>query len=595
MVKVSSKQGQDQGRSSELRVVLLGKTGDGKSASGNTILGSKEFESKISSSSTTRKCEKKTSVVAGRTVSVIDTPGIFNTDLSEDEVKEEIARCISLCSPGPHAFLLVMPVGRYTEHKRETVQEIQKMFSEEVMRFTIILFTRANELKKDKTIEEYLQRGSQELRELVRKCGGYHAFNNKNKEDRTQVTALLEKIESMVAVNGGSHYTDEMYQQAETAIKHEQVSKGISREEAENSNSFIRRLTTVLTGAAVGAGLGILLGGGLACIAVSSKQGQDQGRSSELRVVLLGKTGDGKSASGNTILGSKEFESKISSSSTTRKCEKKTSVVAGRTVSVIDTPGIFNTDLSEDEVKEEIARCISLCSPGPHAFLLVMPVGRYTEHKREIVQEIQKMFSEEVMRFTIILFTRANELKKDKTIEEYLQRGSQELRELVRKCGGYHAFNNKNKEDRTQVTALLEKIESMVALNGGSHYTDEMYQQAETAIKHEQVSKGISREEAENSNSFIRRLTTVLTGAAVGAGLGILLGGGLACIAGGAAVVPGAVTLGVLGGVVGASIGSEASGPGDAVQRVIKAIADIKQEAVDTMKTVAVPEHRKQQ
>ncbi|XP_058867916.1 GTPase IMAP family member 4-like [Acipenser ruthenus] len=213
----------------------------------------------------------------------------------------------------------------------------------------------------------------------------------------------------------------------------------------------------------------------------SSKQ--VQGRSSELRVVLLGRAGDGMSASGNTILGSEEFQSDASSSSLTKECMKKTAVVAGRHVSVVDTPGFFHTDLSEDEVKLEIGRCVSLSSPGPHAFLLVMPLGPYTKQEKEIVQEIQKMFSEKVMRFTLILFTRADDLEKGMTIKKYLK-SSQELQELVTKCGGCHAFNNKE-ENPTQVTELLEKIESMVAENGGSHYTDEMYQQAQTAIRQE--------------------------------------------------------------------------------------------------------------
>ncbi|MGH0149107.1 UNVERIFIED_CONTAM: hypothetical protein FKN15_014314 [Acipenser sinensis] len=214
----------------------------------------------------------------------------------------------------------------------------------------------------------------------------------------------------------------------------------------------------------------------------SSKQ--VQGRFSELRVVLLGRAGDGMSASGNTILGREEFQSDAGSSSLTVECLKKTTVVAGRHVSVVDTPGFFHTDLSKDEVKLEIGRCISLSSPGPHAFLLVMPVGAYTKQEKEIVQEVQKMFSEKVMRYTIILFTRADDLEKGMTIKKYLK-SSQELQGLVTKCGGCHASNNKE-ENPTQVTELLKKIESMVAENGGSHYTDKMYLQAEAVIRQEQ-------------------------------------------------------------------------------------------------------------
>ncbi|KAL0966826.1 hypothetical protein UPYG_G00300630 [Umbra pygmaea] len=46
-----------------VRVVLIGKTGNGKSASANNILGREQFESEISTDSVTTVCQKKTGEV----------------------------------------------------------------------------------------------------------------------------------------------------------------------------------------------------------------------------------------------------------------------------------------------------------------------------------------------------------------------------------------------------------------------------------------------------------------------------------------------------------------------------------------------------
>lgn len=187
----------------DLRIVLLGYKGAGMTSTGNTILGQEVFDP----DKRTSLCVKKVGEVAGRQVTVVDTPG-WRVQHSFEETpqltKREIAFSTPLCSSGPHCLLLVLRLDcTFREVHRRAFKEHVELLGEGVWSHTVVLFTSGDHMG-DPNIEQFIESEGEALQWLIDRCDNrYHVLNNKDKNNGTQVSELLEKIEEMVAGNRG--------------------------------------------------------------------------------------------------------------------------------------------------------------------------------------------------------------------------------------------------------------------------------------------------------------------------------------------------------------------------------------------------------
>lgn len=147
-------------------------------------------------------------------VSVVDTPGLFDTFHSDEKVKREISKCINMSAPGPHAFLLVIRIGTFSKEERDAVMKVKDIFGEEAWKYTMILFTHGDVVEKS-DFDEMLKEAGDDLKEILEKAGNrYQVFNNLRANNRQQVLGLLEKVEDMVQKKEGKFYSNDTYEKA---------------------------------------------------------------------------------------------------------------------------------------------------------------------------------------------------------------------------------------------------------------------------------------------------------------------------------------------------------------------------------------------
>ena len=130
---------------------------------------------------------------------IVDTPGLFDTEVSHEDTAFVLVKAIRSLSPGPHAILYVIKIGRFTEEELSAYEVLKALFDSDISKHMIVIFTGGDYLKRDKSdIEDCLKLAPEQLQKMLRECGNrYVVFDNTAQEKKSQANHLFAKIDEL--------------------------------------------------------------------------------------------------------------------------------------------------------------------------------------------------------------------------------------------------------------------------------------------------------------------------------------------------------------------------------------------------------------
>ncbi|GFR89620.1 immune-associated nucleotide-binding protein 12 [Elysia marginata] len=193
----------------DVNFILIGKTGVGKSALGNSILKKKVFSASPSVESVTRHTEFAISQFDGKIIKVVDMLGVGDTRFSIVESTnlflEQLNETISVSAGGSHVFLLVFRFGtRFTLEDRDTILILKNVLGNDFVRYSCILVMTHGDSFFELDWEERMsfsewcraQRGP--FRELVDECEDrVLLFDNLTKDESVQNKQIADLFQAV--------------------------------------------------------------------------------------------------------------------------------------------------------------------------------------------------------------------------------------------------------------------------------------------------------------------------------------------------------------------------------------------------------------